>query len=393
MRTLLLVSTRPVWPALDGISLRQAALLRHLRAQWKVVLASPDDPAAIDSTALDEHESLTATAHWHPAPTPHRPGPAQADLGHLIDALDPAAMLFWVGSERLGFGRPRQWPAAVVDRIDAMSLYTLRDMRRRAPFLRRQDISTLATYLAYERRVVRSFPRTVVVAEDDQRALRRISGLDRIDVIPNGVDTQPLAGGEHPVPTVTFTGVMDYPPNVVAITRFARTVWPRVRAQHPSARLVIAGRRPHVCVRELEGAPGIEVTGEVPDMIALLREAWVVVAPMQSGTGIKNKVLEGWSVGRPVVMTTLATNGLTPCPGAAELVVDDAEGMAGRISALLSDPQARGRTGELLHAHVQQHHSWGMAGARLSGVLELAIEEARLAPSRPVRTTVEHQPG
>lgn len=379
LRTLLLVSTRRVWPALDGIQLRQAALLRHLRSQWRVVIASPDDPAEIDASCVDEHRALNAPARWHPAPDSHWGGPAPADLDRLLQPLDPAAMLFWVGAERLGFGRPSRWPAAVVDRIDAMSLYTLREIRRRAPFVRRQDLTTLATYLAYERRVVRSYSHTVVVAPDDCRLLRRLSGRNQVEVIPNGVDTQPVQGGEHAVPTVMFSGVMDYSPNVLAVAEFARTVWPLIHTAHPSARFVVAGRRPHPDIQALHGVMGIEVTGEVADMHALQREAWVIVAPMRSGAGIKNKVLEGWSAGRPVVMTSLATNGLVPCAEASDLVVDDPQAMATRIGALLGSPDERRRIGNLLHQHVAAHHSWASAAASLSDVIEHAIEQARSA--------------
>ena len=79
----------------------------------------------------------------------------------------------------------------------------------------------------------------------------------------------------------------------------------------PDARFVIAGRNPTAEVQQLADRPGVEVLGEVPDMSAVLKQAWVAVAPMRTGAGIKNKVLEAWAVGTPVVMSAAAANGLS----------------------------------------------------------------------------------
>src|SRR6185295_14547642 len=92
--------------------------------------------------------------------------------------------------------------------------------------------------------------------------------------------------------------------------------------QVPGARLVLAGRRPTSSVVALGEVEGVEVHGNVPEMSAELREAWLAVAPMRLGAGIKNKVLEAWAAARPVVMTRIAANGLT-LDGMEQLVTDD----------------------------------------------------------------------
>ncbi len=67
-------------------------------------------------------------------------------------------------------------------------------------------------------------------------------------------------------------------------------------------------RRPRCCA--LGGQANIDIAPDVPDMATILGRSWVSIAPMRSGVGIKNKVLEAWACARPVVMTRLATNGL-----------------------------------------------------------------------------------
>ena len=164
---------------------------------------------------------------------------------------------------------------------------------------------------------------------------------------------------------MSFTGTLDYPPNVDAVAFLTGAIWPLVRAQVPAARLVVAGRNPVAAIAALNGRDGIEVAADVPDMAAVLRRSWVSVAPMRTGLGIKNKVLEAWACGRPVVMTGLATNGLVLPPGHARLVQAGAPALAAQIVALLQDADARRALGEAARAHAAARFCWAAAADRV----------------------------
>jgi glycosyltransferase involved in cell wall biosynthesis len=168
---------------------------------------------------------------------------------------------------------------------------------------------------------------------------------------------------------VTFTGVMSYPPNVEAATWFARRVWPLVRAAVPGARYRVVGRKPTPAVLALAAEPGVEVVGAVPDMQAELRKAWVAVAPMRDGGGIKNKVLEAWAVGTPVVMTHLAANGLSLDAAAAALVTSVPAVFADRVVALLREPSRRDVLSRAAHELAGREHGWEHAAEQLSRLL------------------------
>ncbi len=118
---------------------------------------------------------------------------------------------------------------------------------------------------------------------------------------------------------------------------------------------------------------GVEVLGEVPDMVAVLRRTWLAVAPMRTGAGIKNKVLEAWAVGKPVVMTRVATNGLSIDAAMEALVVDDPKGMATLIARLLIEPDERRAAGAAAHAIVARAHSWSSAAASVAELLRQAM--------------------
>jgi glycosyltransferase involved in cell wall biosynthesis len=391
---LLAVATVPPWPISNGYALRVFYLLKELAVDWRIVLISPGVvlPASLRDL-LSDYIPVPFTGRWGSLPSQFDTAPFQQAADRVLATWRPSAALLWNGVEFLGFARG--FPPTVADRIDCCTLGAWRD-RHHAETWREwfSTMSTVRAYATYERRLARAVYATVVVGEDDARVLRRLTGRNTIHVIPNGVATPPaVAGGEGTAPTVAFTGVLDYPPNIEAACHFAATIWPGIRAAVPQARFVIAGRRPLPQVLALAGQAGIEVRADVPEMHDVLREAWVAVAPMVCGSGIKNKVLEAWAAGRPVVMTTLATNGLALTPEDLELVADDDAALGALIIDLLKDPERRRRLGSALRDRVQHRHRWGHAAASLSTLLRAASGVAshpqpihtHLAPEAPDR--------
>jgi polysaccharide biosynthesis protein PslH len=381
---LVAISTLPLWPPTDGISLRAVKLLEHLAGEWSIRLVAPGR-AAGESSGPKDLVTLPSPrlVHWSPAPSQAAISPIERIVRDALGREPADVLLLWVGAEPICF-RGHGLPPAVGDRIDAVTLAAARDLRHvRSVRAVVSSLRTLSAYAAYERRVVRSQAGTIVVGQDDARMLRRLSGRSSVYVVPNGVSAgpEPSEGTEDSRPTVIFSGVLGYPPNVEAVLWFAREVWPLVREAEPTARFVVAGRRPVDAIRAQDARNGIEVLADVPDMRAELTRAWIAVAPMRSGTGIKNKVLEAWAAAKPAVLTTLASNGLTMDADARGQVVDDAAAMAGRILALFRDPAERRRLGRAGRALALRAHSWAEAGASVSRLLDQAA--GRGPPGRP----------
>jgi len=372
--SLLAVTPLAPWPVRDGHTLRVANLLEALAPAWAVTLiapAAPVPPCVAEAVGVSLPQSSTV--------------PWRYDASPLGEALDRAlagrrfdrALLF-AGAEALGFGR-RDLPPVVADLIDCNAL-ELWGAARTTPGwrLRLYWLRELLTSARYARRGFRAFAATVCVGERDAAWLRRMGGR-RVHVVPNGVALPGEAPAEAACPVLSFTGTLDYHPNVDAALFAARAVFPLVRAALPEARLLIAGRRPVREVRDLAALPGVEVAADVADMRAVLARTRVGLAPMRAGSGIKNKVLEAWACARPVVMTRVAANGLSLPEGHAGLVRDAPEAQAEAAVGLLREPERAAALGALARAHVAAAFSWARQAERLDRVLR----DAQL-PLRPI---------
>lgn len=378
-----LLAASPVypWPIRDGMTLRIGHLLEDLADRWRVVLASPPPDGADPREARGDGESRLEA--WLPVPvsgltralpTEEQSAAFGSTIRGWLDGHDADAALLWPATEA-GALSVEGLPPAACDRVDCLALTAWRS-RSQASGLRDRlsRLRRAAEAAIYERRVVRSSAVTFAVGEDDARTLSWLGGPRRVHTVPNGVEPLSEPGPEDRAdePLVTFTGTLKYPPNVAAACYLAREVWPMVRDRIRRARLAIAGRSPVEEVRDLGSLPGVEVWPDVPDMTEVHRLSWVSVAPMQSGSGIKNKVLEAWAAETPVVMTSLATNGLHLPPSSRRLVADDPSLIARRVAELLRDEEAAARVGARCRRSALRHHTWRRAAGAMSRTLARA---------------------
>jgi polysaccharide biosynthesis protein PslH len=216
-----------------------------------------------------------------------------------------------------------------------------------------------------EARLMRDYERSQAASADSASAVseadRVAAGLPAGTVIPNGVDLDAFAFDE-PVrrpPTMLFFGNLGYFHNQEPARFLATEVLPRVRESVPGASLRVAGARPAPSLRRALAGAGAELVDSPPDMPAQLRGAAVAVLPMFSGSGIKNKVLEAFSVGLPVVSNGLGIDGVAGArPGEHYLLAEGADAIAAGAARLLVDDEERRRLALAGRALVERAYTW-----------------------------------
>ncbi len=219
-------------------------------------------------------------------------------------------------------------------------------------------LGTAAIWGLYQRAFVQSLDRIWVVTDRDALAMQRWAGAPRVDALPNGVDAEyyvPQPVVERPR-TAVFWGRLDFSPNLQALEWFCTAIWPALRARHADAEFRIIGFCAGNQARTLARLPGVVLSPDLPDLRAAVCEHAVVVMPFQSGGGIKNKLLEGASLGRAIVCTPFACRGLRGTP--AVVVASRAQEWTDAISHLWANADARQQLGAEARAWVLREHSW-----------------------------------
>ncbi len=390
---ILLLTQKLALPLQDGYNLRTYHYARHLGARHELHLFSLDE-GAMPPELESSFASLTRF--------PMRPVPAPRALpGRLFDAFspdhihdfDPRALaavenlgrrlqpdLIWsMGwkmlplSSRLTDGVPVF--ADVIDEAVREARIALRRRLFSSEFPRR-----FKSWLVSRRYERKFFPHAAIagfVSEIDAEEARRLCPGLAVAVVHNGVDAEHYAPMQlDPAqadsgPSLVFEGGMHHPPNVEGIVHFCAEILPRIRAAIPQTRLAIVGRDPLPEVRALAG-PLVEVTGWVADVRPYVARATLFISPLIGGAGIKNKILQAWSMEKAVVCTPLSCGGLRVVDGENVAIAAEPAAFAAACIELLGNAERRRELGRAGRRTVLAHYTWEAKARELEVLLERA---------------------
>jgi len=234
----------------------------------------------------------------------------------------------------------------------------------------------------YERAYAGRVDRVWVVSARDARAVRWVMPGPAADLVVNGVDADyfsPRDAAEVPE-SLVFWGRLDFEPNLDAIRWFAERVWPLARQRFPQASWTVFGAHPTEAVTSLAHHHGFRVVADLPDLRDPVCQHQVVVLPFVSGAGIKNKLLEAAAMGRAIVATPSAFNGVHLDGPAPALVAADPAAWVDHLGALFASADLRRDLGHRARQWVLASHSW--ASTARSAIDSLEASRTGRASSR-----------
>lgn len=279
---------------------------------------------------------------------------------------------YWVAELWLDYVRVLNPALPII--VDSVDLHYLRELRmseyepgRRS---REQALATRARELA----VYRKADAVITVTEIEKDILTaELPGLE-IAVVPCII---PLNGGggatdaADRIPgTLLFVGGFGHAPNVDAVVHFCRDVLPLIHRVLPSVSVWIVGDSPPQEVRALATLNGVEVTGHVRDLDPYLRKAWISIAPLRYGAGIKGKVSEAMAAGVPVVTTTIGAEGMRLQHRVTALIADSPEAFADAVVELSRDVTLRATIARNALEHARRSYAPSVSEDRLARLLE-----------------------
>jgi sugar transferase (PEP-CTERM/EpsH1 system associated) len=401
-------------PLDKGGKLRTWHLMRHLARRHEISYLAFADP----ETPRSDVEGMKAVAAR--VETIERRDPAKGSFGfcadaarHVVDPLPYAVGKYRSAAFRRKLGRlfaERSFDLLVCDflfpavnlpeRLPCPSVIFTHNVEseiwRRHVETKRGILSKLLygaqhrRMLRYERQTLHRFDGVLAVSDADRETLALLypdAIRQPVHVVPTGVDTeyfspaprdgQPAtSSSERPVPSLIFTGSMDWLPNEDAMLYFCREILPLVRSEEPLAQLTIVGRAPTPTVKKLGEQAGVVVTGRVDDVRPYMREASVYVVPLRIGGGTRLKIFEAMAMGKAVVSTTIGAEGLPVTDGTHVMLADDPRSFARAVVGLIRDAARRHQLEVAARTLVVEKYDW----SAVAGELEIAL--ARFAGRR-----------
>jgi polysaccharide biosynthesis protein PslH len=246
-----------------------------------------------------------------------------------------------------------------IDLMDALSM----GMERRASksnFLKRLVYGEESIRLKqYERQILNYFENILIISKQDKEFIIHPKQAEII-VMPNGVNESFLEKNIAPNLKrkyhLIFTGNMSYFPNIEATHWIFEELYPYFHQK--GYKIAICGANPSYSIVRLSRPADFIITGWVDDIRQSYLASKLFIAPMFSGSGMQNKILEAMALGIPCITTTIANNAILAEPNIEILIANTREEFISKIEECLINQNLYAQLSSNGRAFVEKKYNW-----------------------------------
>jgi hypothetical protein len=392
----IVLTTRPVMELACGYDLRVVNLCRQMRDTLHLVVVQLGDvldvEARIDRDAVFEsitefrlqaedrpswkRHFRTEEGAFLPLAFPARFGELVHDIQQIAKARSADRMVVF-GSELAGLARATGFARVLFDVCDCISLTMVRRAAHNGGRETFRERLQRWRWQRTEAHLPSWFRHVTTINDADSEQLRRLSGTPALNVhtVPNGVGEQFITNRrpQFTVRGVAFWGNLPFGPNRDAIRYFMDHIY-RPYLEGRDVEVCIIGRGPDPWLVDWAAKdPHVKLLGFVDDLTAVASRYAVMINPMRTGSGMKNKVLEAFAMGLGVVSTSLGMEAFPDARSGVHCLVHDApEQFAASVLRLLDDHELRHRITAEAQRLVLARYRWEAIGEQWNALLDAA---------------------
>jgi glycosyltransferase involved in cell wall biosynthesis len=193
----------------------------------------------------------------------------------------------------------------------------------------------------FETRCLNTYDLIVPITERDHDLLDKMGNTKPGQVSQTGIDASVLIPNakslEHP--SLFHIGSLEWTPNQEGINWFMDNCWPQIHKTYPDLKFYIAGRNaPAWLIHKLD-VKNVQFEGEVEDAYQFMNSKSIMIAPLLSGSGMRIKIIEGMALGKPIVTTTIGTEGISTESGKNIVLADEPDQFVNAVSDLINNKE------------------------------------------------------
>ncbi|MEY4684651.1 MAG: hypothetical protein RLZ25_1110 [Pseudomonadota bacterium] len=199
------------------------------------------------------------------------------------------------------------------------------------------DRSRMTLLHRAELRCMQEADHSIVISEAELVVIQRELPGVPVSVVPLVREFQAASTeGFQERSGLAFVGNYQHPPNIDAVLFFLKDVWPIIHNRLPEARFFVVGSYMPDAIREAM-TEGVELLGFVDSLDDLFGRIRLSIAPLRIGAGLKGKVATSLGYGVPIVMTSIAAEGMGLQNEEDALIADNPTAFAEAVIRLYSD--------------------------------------------------------
>jgi len=144
------------------------------------------------------------------------------------------------------------------------------------------------------------------ISKRDQQLFQTLGCITKNIIIPLTIDIPPISN-TYQNHNFFFLGAMNWGPNKEAVHLLSNIIFPNIKKKNASSKLLLAGS---YMKTNKPITNGIEYRGYVEDLQAFISESGILLTPIQSGSGVRIKILECMAAGVPIITSPKGIEGI-----------------------------------------------------------------------------------
>jgi glycosyltransferase involved in cell wall biosynthesis len=228
----------------------------------------------------------------------------------------------------------------------------------------------------FESRISNQFEAYTIISNQDKSLIAH-DGKNKVNILPNGIDTdyfQDKAG--KPRYDIVFVGNLGYLPNIEAVEILVNKVIKAYQKKYKTKiTCLIAGARPSLRLLKIQSEE-VKLSGWRQDIRTAYSDGKVLCAPLFSGTGQQNKILEAMSMERPCITTSFVNDAIGAEHGNEILIADSIEDMVSALYLLLNDQEIYNRLQSGGRKFVTNNYNWKDINEKLNFIFAALLKQS-----------------
>lgn len=167
--------------------------------------------------------------------------------------------------------------------------------------------------------------------------------------------------------TLFYIGALDWIPNQDALKWFVDNIWCDLKTANPEWHFVIAGRNAPESFEQYLKTKPVRYEGEVDSATDFIDEHNIMVVPLQSGSGMRIKIIEGMARGKCIVTTSVGAEGIDAKNGKEIFIAASATETYNTLNYLMQNTEEINKCAENAFIFVQQNYNNNLIVDELRG--------------------------
>ncbi|WP_421919700.1 glycosyltransferase [Marinifilum sp.] len=260
----------------------------------------------------------------------------------------------------------------VVDFVDAISMNCLNSIKTSNGFSKQLYKMEYRKCLRYENEIIKEFNKVAIISEVDRSIYTRNVDFKKIEIVGNYVPEIITSNTvQESSNSICFFGKMNYKPNIDAVKFFVSEIFPTLKLRNKNLILKVVGAHPTQEIMDLADQDGVHITGFVDNPYNLIKESDVVIAPMISGSGIQNKILESMMLGKCVITSKIGAEGLKVQTEKELIICKTKNDYLDKIELCLNDRNYRDSIGSNAKLYIENNFSENMIKKQLFKLIDI----------------------